>query len=98
VNWIGDGELDDLPAAGREIAVRVRSTRPPQPALLRAVSGGVEVELLDPEYGVAPGQACVFYDSEAATARLLGGGTIRSAQPRPGASGRTENDRVRELL
>jgi tRNA-specific 2-thiouridylase len=77
VNWIGDGELAEHAAAGMPIAVRVRSTRPPQPALLRVDGAAVSVELLAPEYGIAPGQACVFYDSEAPTARLLGGGIIR---------------------
>ena len=33
-----------------------------RPALLRLVGGEAEVELLDGEYGVSPGQACVFYD------------------------------------
>ena len=41
---------------------------------------GVEVELLDGEDGVAPGQACVFYDAAEGEARVLGGGFIRSAE------------------
>jgi len=73
VNWIGDGELEDLPADGRLIAARVRSTRPPAPALL--MPGG-EVGFLEPETGVSPGQACVFYESAAPNARVLGGGFI----------------------
>jgi len=39
--------------------------------------GGAEVELLDPEEGVAPGQACVFYAPEGS--RVLGGGWIGRA-------------------
>ena len=35
VNWIGEGEIADLPTSGLPIAARVRSTRPPAPALLR---------------------------------------------------------------
>jgi len=54
----------------------VRSTRPPQPALLRWTDGGAEVELLRPEDGVSPGQACVLYDGEDPRARVLGGGVI----------------------
>jgi tRNA-specific 2-thiouridylase len=75
INWIGDGAL---PRAGeaREIYVRVRSTRPPRPALLRTVGGVCEVELVDGEEGVSPGQACVFYDAPAGQARILGGGFI----------------------
>lgn len=75
VNWIGAGRIED----GREIAVRVRSTRPPQPALLRREGDAIRVELFDGEYGVSPGQACVFYDSVDARARVLGGGIIKRA-------------------
>jgi tRNA-specific 2-thiouridylase len=59
--------------------VRVRSTRAPQPAWLRAVAGGYEVELVAGEEGVSPGQACVFYDAASGQARVLGGGFIKSA-------------------
>ena len=60
-----------------EVFVKVRSTRPPQPAWLRRRAGGdVEVELLAGEEGVSPGQACVFYDAAAGQARVLGGGFI----------------------
>ncbi|MFO1164705.1 MAG: aminomethyltransferase beta-barrel domain-containing protein [Paracoccus sp. (in: a-proteobacteria)] len=50
-----------MPFSG-EIAIqaRIRSTRPPRPAILR-VTGRAEVELLAPEEGVSPGQACVFF-------------------------------------
>ncbi len=37
--------------------------------------GTAEVVLAEPEHGVAPGQACVFYDGE----RVMGGGWIRGA-------------------
>ena len=73
INWIGEGEIADLPAGGLPIAARVRSTRPPAPALLRS-SG--EIEFVQPESGVSPGQACVFYDSVGPNARVLGGGFI----------------------
>ena len=81
VNWIGDGDLDRAIGDGLEMFVRVRSTRPPQPAWLRRVGGTYEVELVDGEEGVSPGQACVFYDAPAGQARVLGGGFI-SAAPR----------------
>jgi tRNA-specific 2-thiouridylase len=79
VNWIGDGALDRVIGDGIEMFVRVRSTRPPQPAWLRAVDGGYEVELVAGEEGVSPGQACVFYDAPTGQARVLGGGFIKSA-------------------
>ena len=71
VNWLGDEPLT------REIAInaRIRSTRPPRPAILRPTGDGrAEVELLDPEEGVSAGQACVFYATEGT--RVLGGGWI----------------------
>jgi tRNA-specific 2-thiouridylase len=79
VNWLGDGPLDAIGPDGLEVAVRVRSTREPRSALLRPRDGGAEVELLAPEDGVSPGQACVIYDSDAPRARVLGGGTIARA-------------------
>ncbi|MEA2933970.1 MAG: tRNA-uridine 2-sulfurtransferase, partial [Variibacter sp.] len=54
LNWIGDGEAD---AQAREMFVKVRSTRAPQPALLRAGSDGPRIELAQGEEGVSPGQA-----------------------------------------
>jgi len=79
VNWIGDGSPDRAAADGLEMFVRVRSTRAPQPAWLRRVDGTYEVELVDGEEGVSPGQACVFYDAASGQARVLGGGFITSA-------------------
>jgi tRNA-specific 2-thiouridylase len=78
VNWIGDGAIDDAPR--REVFVKVRSTRPPQPAWLSLGRNGIAVELTGGEEGVAPGQACVFYDAAEGEARVLGGGFIRSAE------------------
>ena len=75
VNWLGDAAFAAAPDGGWEVAVKVRSTRPPVPARLHP-RGAAEarVELLDPEEGVAPGQACVFYAK--AGSRVLGGGWI----------------------
>ena len=79
VNWLGDQPFDGEIAC----SVRIRSTRPPKPAILRALPGNrAEVELLDPEEGVSPGQACVFY--ETGGTRVLGGGWI-SLRRRPAA-------------
>jgi len=80
VNWLGDGTIDSALAPGRlEVFVKVRSTRPPQPAWLTRAGEHYEVELACGEEGVAPGQACVFYDAPAGQARVLGGGFIKSA-------------------
>jgi tRNA-specific 2-thiouridylase len=84
VNWLGDGRLDD--GEPREIVVKVRSARPPIPASLVQTQAGTVVDLAIGEEGVAPGQACVFYEGEAAGSRVLGGGIIargeRAALPR----------------
>jgi len=76
INWIGPGAISALPRGGLSIAARVRSTRPPAPALLMPTG---EIEFVDPESGVSPGQACVFYDSAEPGARVLGGGFIVAA-------------------
>ena len=76
VNWIGPGAITALPSHGLPIAARVRSTRPPAPALLMPTG---EIEFVEPEIGVSPGQACVFYESVDPGARVLGGGFIASA-------------------
>ncbi|MGN6463145.1 MAG: tRNA 2-thiouridine(34) synthase MnmA [Pseudolabrys sp.] len=80
VNWIGDVAIDHAFDHGRlDVFVKVRSTRAPQPAWLRRAGDTIEVELVDGEDGVSPGQACVFYDAPDGQARVLGGGFIRSA-------------------
>lgn len=75
VNWLGDVPLAGLPAGGVEILARVRSTREPVAAILEQAAEGALVTLAEGEGGVAPGQACVFYDA-ADPARVLGGGWI----------------------
>ncbi len=74
-NWIGDGDLAD--ADGAAIGVKVRSTRPPAPAVLEVSDESVFVLLDDGEEGVAPGQACVFYSTPDHD-RVLGGGWIKA--------------------
>jgi tRNA-uridine 2-sulfurtransferase len=76
VNWLGDGALADLPAAGLDIWARVRSSQKPQPATLFAENGTIRVRLHHGEDGIAPGQACVFYETGEAQSRVLGGGWI----------------------
>jgi len=79
VTWLGDGEGESAVRVGTPVAVKVRSTRPP--ALAHLVwDEGWAVELAEPEEGVAPGQACVFYSPDSAHDRVLGGGWIASAE------------------
>ena len=74
INWLGDAAFPEAPEGGHEVLVKVRSTRPPSPARVHPRQDGADVELLTPEEGVAPGQACVFYAP--AGTRVLGGGWI----------------------
>jgi tRNA-uridine 2-sulfurtransferase len=60
LNWIGEDQ--------REVSVKVRSLAP---AVAASIDGDW-VAFSKPEYGVAPGQAAVFYDGS----RVLGGGWI----------------------
>ncbi len=75
-NWLGDGAVGDIAPDGLAVHARVRSTRPPVPGTLFVAGDDLIVELCDDEEGVAPGQACVLYDSDDDDARVLGGGTI----------------------
>ena len=85
VNWLGDGHLPET----LECHARTRSTRAPVPA--RVVREGGEVVVVFPaaDTAVAPGQACVFYESDAPGGRVLGGGTV-VASPQAGAPVRAD--------
>lgn len=73
INWLGDEPFTSQDEW--HVSVKVRSTRPPREAIVRPLSDTTaEVELLTPEEGVSPGQACVFYDTD--SSRIFGGGWI----------------------
>jgi tRNA-specific 2-thiouridylase len=71
MNWL---DAETLGPSPRPVLARVRSTREPVRAEIYSRESGVEVELLAHEEGVAPGQACVLYDTDGG--RMLGGGWI----------------------
>jgi len=87
VNWLGE---EPIPANGLDVAVRIRSSAPPQPATLFQCEDNVKVRLRDGDYGIAAGQACVFYADAGPRARVLGGGWIERT------SGRTDEVRLGE--
>jgi tRNA-specific 2-thiouridylase len=63
------------PMPGTRCEVQIRHRGTPLPALLDASGGQVEVKLLEPAIGVAPGQSAVFYQGE----EVLGGATIAAS-------------------
>lgn len=73
MNWLADA----VPAEGIEAEVKLRSAQPAVRATVRPTpDGGAVAELEVPQYGVAPGQACVVYRGD----RVLGGGWIERAE------------------
>ena len=71
VNW-----LDDLAiGASKEVSVKLRSTTPPRPARVTRTNDGAVITLDESQYGIATGQAAVFYDES----RVVGGGWIHEA-------------------
>jgi len=80
VNWLGDSLLSDIPPEGVDLFAKVRSTRPPRPAVLHRTGSAVWVELGEGETGIAPGQACVLYGDDGNDARVYGGGFIERSE------------------
>jgi len=71
INWLGDDA--QLPASDHAVTVKVRSTQPGRPAVIRAKDPDrLVIALNEAEAAVAPGQAAVLYDGD----RVLGGGVI----------------------
>ncbi len=68
VNWIAD----DVEPHGANVTVKIRSGAIGGEARLQLRNGVFEVELMEQQKAVTPGQACVFYQGT----RLLGGGWI----------------------
>ncbi|MBT3764659.1 MAG: tRNA 2-thiouridine(34) synthase MnmA [Rhodospirillaceae bacterium] len=70
VNWLGPNNLSEK---GLDVQVKLRSTQKLVDATVIALTDdSAKVILHDPQAGIAPGQACVFYDGS----RVLGGGWI----------------------
>jgi len=71
INWLGDGQSLET---GLAMAVKVRSTTEPVAASIESlIDGEAVIVMAEPQPGIAPGQACVFYDGD----RVLGGGWIK---------------------
>ena len=67
------GNKEDLK---KEIKIKVRSTGKLLRARVKMISNKAEVNILDGEIGISPGQACVFYLNDDTGDKVLGGGWI----------------------
>jgi tRNA-uridine 2-sulfurtransferase len=78
---IGAAQIVDMNWSGGAypgpMEVKVRSLAKPAPARIEGTGADRRLVFLQPEYGVAPGQAAVLY----AGTRVLGGGWIASTEP-----------------
>jgi len=73
LNFLADKKYFD-----KNIFVKVRSTGNLLEAKIKVNENNfAEVNLLNSEYGIAPGQACVFYNKDDFGYRVLGGGWIK---------------------
>lgn len=68
----GASWVTSTPAAGTRCDVQIRHRGKPLPAVLDPSGPQVEVKLLEPAIGIAPGQSAVFYQGD----EVLGGATI----------------------
>ena len=66
-------ESESMTHATKEIFVKIRSTGRLIKSKLEISGNSGNVELLEKEYGISPGQACVFYKKDNNGDKLLGG-------------------------
>ena len=60
----------------KNINIKVRSTGRLLKAKINLLENSANVEILDKETGISPGQACVFYSKDHVGDKVLGGGWI----------------------
>ena len=58
------------------VDIKVRSTGRLLKAKVNLLENSANVEILDKEAGISPGQACVFYSKDKIGDKVLGGGWI----------------------
>ncbi|MDN5348156.1 MAG: tRNA-uridine 2-sulfurtransferase [Clostridia bacterium] len=75
--WARDNNfiLWEKPPAEARVTAKIRYRAPEAEAILRPQDEGVEVEFLEPQRAIAPGQAVVYYQGDL----VVGGGTIERA-------------------
>ena len=68
--------LLDKQTTNNVINIKVRSTGRLLKAKINLLENSANVEILDKETGISPGQACVFYSKDNFGDKVLGGGWI----------------------
>ena len=68
--------LSDKKIFNNEIFVKIRSTGKLLKSKLNLENGKAKLNFLEDEYGISPGQACVFYSKDKNGDKVLGGGWI----------------------
>ena len=68
--------LVDKKIFDEDIMVKVRSTGKLLKSKLNIENGKAKLNLLEDEYGISPGQACVFYSKDENGDKVLGGGWV----------------------
>ena len=68
--------LGSIKEFNKEVNIKVRSTGKLLKAKINVFKTSAEVEILDKETGISPGQACVFYSKDDVGDKVLGGGWI----------------------
>ena len=68
IHYMKETNLNDM-----SVLVRTRSTQKPVPARMKEEPGGILVLFKEPQIGISPGQAVVFYNDDM---DVLGGGII----------------------
>jgi tRNA-specific 2-thiouridylase len=74
INWLGG----EVPQDGMDITVKLRSAQTPLPGCFKRNGDTAILSLVEPAFGVAPGQAGVIYQGD----RVLGGGWIERLNAR----------------
>ena len=72
--------LSNIESCVNDVFVKVRSTGRLIKAKIKLKNKNAEVNLIEEEAGISPGQACVFYFKNEFGDKVLGGGWIEKAE------------------
>jgi tRNA-specific 2-thiouridylase len=74
--WCGSAPAAGTRLDGPHVTVQLRAHGAEHRAAVTVLPDGIDIELVDPAHGIAPGQAAVVYDGT----RVVGSATITAAQ------------------